>query len=107
MDHHIQCLGPDLLLLLCGDDGMLDAADQYCDAHDSLELAEYVDWIGQHGLKARMCINPNIKGIFYRRKLVKIVQGINDQFQQLGAFVTEEEISQKDVNDLLQDRRIS
>lgn len=107
MDFHIQCLGPDLILVLCGSDGMLDAADQYCDARDSLELAEYVNWIGHHNLSARMCIAPNTKGIFYRRKLSKIVRTINDRLRQMGAFVSEEDVSLEDVNRTIQNGKVS
>lgn len=107
MDFHIQCLGSNLILVLCGSDGMLDAADQYCDARDSLELAEYVNWIGCHDLRARMCIAPNTKGIFYRRKLSKIVRTINDRLRQMGAFVFEEDVSLEDVNSRLANQRAS
>lgn len=106
-DFHIQCLGPDLILVLCGKEGMLDAADQYCDAHNSLELTEYLDWIGHHNLKARMCIAPGLKGIFYRHKLAKIVRTVNDRFRQLGAFVSEDDVSLEDVNRTLQNGKIS
>ena len=98
MDFHIQKLSEDLSLLLHGTDGMFLAADQYCDGHDFLELTEYVEWIGNHGLKARLFARPKIKGSLYRLQVKKAATGSNRRLQRLGALLFEREIPREEIN---------
>lgn len=85
-----QLLCDEIIFLLRGSRGMLDAANRYCDDHSDLDLAEYVVWISQHGLQARCCRVPGIKGFFHRRRLQRITDGVNRALQSRGAYITRE-----------------
>lgn len=101
MNFHVQILSEDIFMALQGNEGMLTAADRYCDARETLELSEYVDWLGSHDLRARLWMRPDIKGFFYRRQVKKAVQSMNERLQRLGALIPENEITQEEVEQTL------
>lgn len=93
MDYHVQRLGPDISALLYGCEGMLFAADQYCEDREQLELSDYLEWMASHGIRARLYVRNWVKGILYRRQLKKIVESLNGQLQERGALLTVDESS--------------
>lgn len=97
MDYHLQILGEGIYIVLYGSEGMMEAANQYCDTKDALELSEYAEWIGRHGLRARLCIRPEVKRIFFRRRVDKAVRESNDLLQRYGALIPECEIDQREI----------
>lgn len=90
MEYRKQLFFGEIIFLLRGSEGMLAAADQYCDDHPALDLAEYVVWISQHGLQARCCRVPGVKGFFHRRKLQRVTDDVNQALRDRGAYITRE-----------------
>ena len=100
--------------LLCDEiiiEGMLAAADKYCDSHLCLDLAEYVDWLSFHDLQARCCRVPGVKGFCHKRKLQWITDGVNQALQSKGAYITRDcvdpvrlQVVEKEINEFFVNR---
>ena len=88
MKYKAQLLCGEIIVLLRANEGMLAAADRYCDSHLCLDLAEYVDWLSLHGLQARFCRCPGVKGFWHRLKLQKITAGANQSLRDRDAYIT-------------------
>lgn len=113
MKYKKQLLCGEIVVLLRGSEGMLAAADRYCDASPALDLDDYIDWIAQHGLQARFCRVPGIKGILHRWKLQRITNSVNQALQIRDAYITREssvdpdrlQALEREINEFLTKRK--
>lgn len=93
MDYHVQRLGHDISALLYGCEGMLLAADQYCECRERLELPDYMDWMANHSVKAHLYVRKQARGPFHRLRVRQIVKYLNNQLRELDALLTVDERS--------------
>lgn len=77
----------DYVFMLCGTGGMIEAAKQYCEQRDQLELTEYVAWIIQHKLSACVCMKADTNGLLDRIRTRQWAQRLNDILDKGGSYI--------------------
>ena len=106
MTFGILILG-DMVLLLYGSPGMIEAAKQYCEQRDDLDLADYMEWVIQHKLLACVCVKSDIKEFLRRFKIRHIAKKLNDMlligqvFIRPGMLLGKMKAENKDLFDVV------
>lgn len=102
MNFGIQIFG-DMVLVLYGSEGMLDAAKEYCEQRDDLDLEEYIDWVVRHRMPACVSVRAGTKGLLRQHQAKKVSGEMNEQLElggvyvQLGQFITSMKIENPEL----------